>query len=53
MKQYYIGDIPMSIWPNIVAWMVATLEPGTYGLIDDCTLATTEENFTLLCLRWA
>jgi hypothetical protein len=53
MKQYDISDIPLSIWPDVVRWMVATFDAGSWDIVEYNMLETTEENFTLLCLRWA
>lgn len=52
VKKFYIGHIPMSIWPEICSWMLATFDWDSWDLIDDDTLETTEENYTLLMLRW-
>lgn len=48
-----VGNVPMSIWPDIVRWMIDTFAPGSWDMPDDTTLVTTEENYTLLMLRWA
>lgn len=52
VNQYYIGDIPLAIWPDVAKWMIAVWEPGSWDIIDDDTIETTEENVTLLYLKW-